>query len=124
PLKGTSCSLEWESLDVEEQTPLYPPVADSNASRVKGCYVRLIASVLDGDKIQFSLDKSQKDAQDTAEEIKKKVLDKIAKRYGSRDRSSSIERDTIEMFKFKHGGEPVATMPVEMLEGEVAIDRK
>jgi len=116
--------LEQGSLDVEEQTPLYPSVADTEASQVKRRYVRLIASVMDGDEIRFSLDKNQKDAQDMAEEIKQKVLSKIAKRYGSRDRSSSMERDAVESFKSKQGGETVATMLVEMLEGEVAIDRK
>ncbi|KAG0250771.1 hypothetical protein BGZ95_007103, partial [Linnemannia exigua] len=49
-------------LDVEEKTPLYLPVADADASRVKGRYVRLIASIKDGDRIQFFLDTNQKDA--------------------------------------------------------------
>jgi len=79
--------LEQESMDVEERPPLYPPVADMDAIQVKGRYVRLIASVLDGDRIQFSLDKNQKDAQETAEEIKQIVRHKIAKRYGPQDRS-------------------------------------
>ncbi|KAG0346695.1 hypothetical protein BGZ54_005125, partial [Gamsiella multidivaricata] len=102
----------------------YPPVADKDASQVRRRYVRLIASVMDGDKIQFSLDKNQKDAQDIAEEIKQKVRNKIVKRYGSRDRNSSIERDTVESFKSKHGEEDVASLLVEWLGGEDAIGRK
>ncbi|KAF9284366.1 hypothetical protein BGZ88_010019 [Linnemannia elongata] len=75
--------LERESMYVEERPPLYPPVADTDTSQVRQRYVRLIASVMDGDKIQFSLDRNQKDAQDMAEEIKQKVRNKIAKRYSS-----------------------------------------
>ncbi|KAF9274271.1 hypothetical protein BGZ88_003144 [Linnemannia elongata] len=48
-----------DSVKVEEPTPLYPPVADRDASRVKGRYVRLIASIMDGDTIQLFLDKNQ-----------------------------------------------------------------
>ncbi|KAG0196562.1 hypothetical protein BGX33_001524 [Mortierella sp. NVP41] len=109
---------------MEERAPLYPTVADTDASQVKRRYVRLIASVTDGDKIQFSLDKNQKDAQDVAEEIRQAVRNKIAKRYGPRDRSSSIERDAVESFKSKNEGNSLATMVVEMLGGEDARDRK
>ncbi|KAG0364057.1 hypothetical protein BGX24_004792 [Mortierella sp. AD032] len=123
-LTAQNDKLEQESIYVEERPPLYPPVTDTDASQVNRRYVRLIASVMDGCKIQFSLDKNQRDAQDMAEEIRQKVRNKVAKRYGMRDRSSSIERDTVESFKSKHGEEPVATMLVEMLEGEDASDRK
>jgi hypothetical protein len=116
--------LEQGSLRVEEQPPLYPPVANTDASQVRRRYVRLIASIMDGDKVQFSLDKNQKDAQDMAEEIKQKVRNKIAKRYSSRERSSSIEHDAVQSFVSKHGEEPVATMLVEWLGGGDAIDRK
>ena len=70
---------------------------------------------MDGDKIEFSLDKSQKDAQDTAEEIKQKLHNKIAKRYGSRDRSSSLKPDAVELFKSEYLGERLANKVVEML---------
>ncbi|KAF9143152.1 hypothetical protein BGX30_001180 [Mortierella sp. GBA39] len=72
--------LEQESMHVKERSPLYPPLADTDASQARRRYVRLIASVMGGDKIQFFLDKNQKDAQDMAEEIKQKVRKKIAKR--------------------------------------------
>ncbi|KAH7042886.1 hypothetical protein BKA57DRAFT_495497 [Linnemannia elongata] len=87
--------------------------SDTDTSQVRQRYVRLIASVMDGDKIQFFLDKNQKDAQDMAEEIKQKVRNKVAKRYSSRDRSSSIERDAVQSFMSKHGEEPVASMLVK-----------
>lgn len=116
--------LQRDSVNVEEHTPLYPPVADRDASRVKGRYVRLIASIMDGDRIQFSLDKNQKDAQDIAEEIKQTVHHNIAKRYGQRDRSSSIERDAIELFKSKYEGNSLATMVVELLGDEDVRNRK
>ncbi|KAG0079349.1 hypothetical protein BGZ90_002880 [Linnemannia elongata] len=77
-----------------------------------------------GDKIQFSFDKNQKDAQYMAEEIKQKVRNEIAKRNSSRDRSSSIERDAVQSFMSKHGEELVASMLVEWLGGGDAIDRK
>ncbi|KAF9368822.1 hypothetical protein BGX21_006317 [Mortierella sp. AD011] len=79
--KTQSDMLEQESIHVEEQTPLYPPVASKDASQVKAHYARLIASVMDGDNIHFFLDKDQKDAQDIAEDIKQKMHDKIAMRY-------------------------------------------
>ncbi|KAI1287581.1 hypothetical protein EDD11_010308, partial [Mortierella claussenii] len=94
--------LEQGSMQVEEQPPLYPPVADTDA-------------IVGGEKIQFSLDKNQKDAQDMAEEIKQQVRNKIAERYSSRGRGSSIERDVVQSFMSKHGDEPVATMLVEWL---------
>ncbi|KAF9116353.1 hypothetical protein BGX30_005972, partial [Mortierella sp. GBA39] len=50
-----------------------------------------------------------------AEEIKQRVRNKIAKRYGSRDRSSSIEPDAVESFKSSYQGERLATMMVELL---------
>ncbi|KAF9540167.1 hypothetical protein EC957_004606 [Mortierella hygrophila] len=78
---------------------------------------------MNGDKIQFSLDKNQKDAQEMAEEIKQRMHKKIAKRYGSRDRSSSIERDTVESFKSKEG-ETVKTKLFEMLGDDDAGHRK
>ncbi|KAG0264780.1 hypothetical protein BGZ95_003528, partial [Linnemannia exigua] len=99
--KAQTEKLEQESVDVEELTPFYPSVADMDADQAKRQYVRLIASVMDGDEIQFSLDRNQKDAQDMAEEIKEKLRKNIAKRYGSRDRISSIERDVIGLFKSK-----------------------
>ncbi|KAH7055118.1 hypothetical protein BKA57DRAFT_524772 [Linnemannia elongata] len=71
--------LEQESVDVEERQPLYLPVAATDASQARRRYVRLVASVTGGDKIQFSLDKNQKDEQDMAEEIKQKVRSKITK---------------------------------------------
>ncbi|KAF8932384.1 Tigger transposable element-derived protein 6 [Haplosporangium gracile] len=83
--------LEQDSINVEKRPPLYPPVGATDASQTRRYYVRLVASVMDGDKIQLSLGKDQKDAQDMAEEIKQKVCNKIAKRYSSRDRSSSTE---------------------------------
>ena len=116
--------LERESLDVEEQTPLYPLVSDTDSSRVKGRYMRLIASVMDGDRIQSSLDKNQKDAQDMIEEFKQKMRDKITKKYGPRDRSSSIESDAVESFKSKYEGERFATMAVKLLGGRDASHRK
>jgi len=116
--------LERESLDVEEQTPMYSPVPDTDASRFKGRYVRLISSVMDGDRIQFSLDKNQKDAQDMAEEIKQRVHNKINKRYGPRDRSSSIEQDAVESFKSMYQGQSLAKTVVEMLKDKDAISRK
>jgi hypothetical protein len=122
--KAQADKLEQESMDVEERPPLYPPMADTDINQVKRRYVRLIASVMDGDKVLFSLDKNQKDAQDMAEEIKHRMRNKIAKRYGSRDRSSSIEPDAVESFKFKHGEEPIASMVVEWFGGEDAIRRK
>jgi hypothetical protein len=122
--KAQADKLEQKSMYVEERPPLYPPVADMDASQVKRRYLQLIASVMDGEKIQFSFDKNQKDAQDMAEEIKQKVHDKIVKRYGSRDRSSSIEPDAVELFKSQHGGEPVASMVVEWFGGEDTIGRK
>ncbi|KAG0202591.1 hypothetical protein BGX33_009570, partial [Mortierella sp. NVP41] len=64
------------------------------------------------------------DAQDMAEEIKQTVHDKIAKRYGPRDRSSSIERDAVELLKSKYEGNSLATMVVEMLGGEDVRGRK
>lgn len=64
----------------------------------------MIASVMDGDRIQFSLDKNQKDAQAIAEEIKQQVRNMITKRYSSRDRSSFIEPDAVESVK-SNGGE-------------------
>jgi len=122
--KAQANILEQEYMDVEERPPLYPPIASMDRDQVKRHYVRLIASVMDGDKIQFSLDKNQKDAQDMAEEIKQKVRNKIAKRYGSRDRSSSIESDAVELFKSSYEGERLATMMVEFLEGKDASHRK
>ncbi|KAF9126514.1 hypothetical protein BGX30_015217 [Mortierella sp. GBA39] len=76
---------------------------------------------MDGDKIQSSLDKNQKDARDMAEEVKQKVHNKIAKRYGSLDRNSSIERDAIESFKSKEG-ETVKTKLFEMLRDEGDVE--
>ncbi|KAF8942146.1 hypothetical protein BGZ47_006777 [Haplosporangium gracile] len=99
-------------------------MAETNASRVKGRYVRLIASVMDGDSVQFFLDKNQKDAQDTAEEIKQKVRNKITKRYGPRNRSSSVEPDAVQSFKSKYEGESLTTMVVKLLGGEDASHRK
>ena len=99
-------------------------MADTDAGQVKGRYERLIASVMDGDRIQFSLDKNQKDAQDMAEEIKQKVRNKIAKRYGPRDRNSSIEHDAVESFKSKYQGQSLATMLVELLGSEDASRRR
>ncbi|OAQ22243.1 hypothetical protein K457DRAFT_16901 [Linnemannia elongata AG-77] len=116
--------LEQESVDVEERQPLYPPVAATDASQARRRYVRLVASVTDGDKIQFSLDKNQKDEQDMAEEIKQKVRNKITKRYSSRERSSSLEADAVKLFKSKYEGDRLATEVVEMLMGEDASDRK
>jgi hypothetical protein len=122
--KAQADKLEQESANVEERAPLYPPVEDMDTSQVIRRYVRLIASVTDGDKIHFTLDKYQKDAQDMAEEIKQKLHNQIAKRYGSRDRSSSIELDAIESFKVKYDGESLATIVVKMLGDEVASHRK
>ncbi|KAG0208443.1 hypothetical protein BGX33_006245 [Mortierella sp. NVP41] len=122
--KAQADKLEQESVNVEERAPLYPPVEDMDTSQVIRRYVRLIASVTDGDKIHFSLDKYQKDAQDMAEEIKQKLHNKIAKRYGSRERSSSIELDAVESFKAKYEGESLATIVVKMLGDEVASHRK
>ncbi|KAI1288751.1 hypothetical protein EDD11_009693 [Mortierella claussenii] len=121
--KAQSDKLEQESIHVEEQTPLYPPVTDTDASEVKGHYVRLIASVMDGDRIRFSLDRDQKDTQDIAEEIKQKVRNKITKRYGLRERSSSVEPEAIESFKSRHESD-LATMVVELLGDENASYRK
>jgi hypothetical protein len=59
-----------------------------------------------------------------AEEIQQKLHKKITKRYGLRDRSSSIETNTVELFKSKHGEEDVAAMLVGMLGGEDVIDRR
>ncbi|KAF9539469.1 hypothetical protein EC957_005391 [Mortierella hygrophila] len=87
---------EQESMHVKERSPLYPPVTDTDASQARRRYVRLIASIMGGDKIEFSLDKNQKDAQDMAEKIKQKVRKKVANKYGSRDWSPSIERDAVE----------------------------
>jgi hypothetical protein len=42
--------LKQEPLDAEEQTPLYPPLEDSESVQVKGRFVRLIALVMDGDR--------------------------------------------------------------------------
>ena len=69
-LKAQVEELEQDSINVEELPPLYPPVANTDGSQVRRRYVRLIASVMDGGKIQFSLDKNQKYAQDMTEKIK------------------------------------------------------
>ncbi|KAK3819389.1 MAG: hypothetical protein JOS17DRAFT_756331 [Linnemannia elongata] len=116
--------LNKGSMHVEERPPLYPPTTGKDASQVRRRYVRLIASVMDGDMIQFALDKNQKDAQDVAEGIKRRMLSKIAKRYSPRNRSSSIEPDIIESFKSKYEGNGLATEMVEMLTGEDARGRK
>jgi len=116
--------LEQESIYLEEQPPLYPPVTDAAASQARRRYVRLIASVMDGDKIQFSLDKNQKDAQDMAEEIRQKVRNKIAKRYGSRDRSSSVEAEVVKLFQSTYEGDNWATRTVQMLRDKSADRRK
>ena len=68
--KAQSDKLEQDSINVEERPPLYPPVAATDSSQARRHYVRLVASVMDGDKIRFSLDKNQKDEQDMTEEIK------------------------------------------------------
>jgi len=122
--KAQANKLEQDSMDVEERPPLYPSVTDTDVSQVKRHYVRLIASVMDGDKIQFSLDKNQKDAQDMAEEIKQRVRNKIVKRYGSRDRSSSLEPDAVESFKSDYKGERLATMMVDLLGSKDASHRR
>ena len=80
--------------------------------------MHLIASVMDGERIQFSLDKNQMDAQDIAEEIKQKVRDKITKKYGPRDRSFSIEPDAVESFKSMYEGERFATVVVKLLRDD------
>ena len=49
------------------------------------------------------------------------MRNKIAKRYSSRDRSSSLEFDAVESFKSKYERNKFAT---EMLTGEDASDRK
>ncbi|KAF8934962.1 hypothetical protein BGZ47_010114 [Haplosporangium gracile] len=116
--------LEQDSVSVKKRPPLYPPVLSRDASQVRRHYVRLSASVMDGDKIQFSLDKNQKDAQDMAEAIKQKMRNKITKRYSSRDRSSSMETDAVESFKSKYKGDWFAAEVGEMLTGEDASDRK
>ncbi|KAF9102322.1 hypothetical protein BGX29_004735 [Mortierella sp. GBA35] len=59
-----------------------------------------------------------------AEEIKQKVCNKIARRYGPRDRSSSLEQDAIESFKSRYQGQSLATTVVEMLKDKDAISRK
>jgi len=115
--------LEQESIRVEERLPLYPSMTDMDESQVKQRYVRLIASAMDGDRIQFSLDQNQKDAQDIAEEIKQRMRNKIVRRYGSRERSSSIENDAVESLQLKEG-EVVKTMLFEMLKSEDPIDRR
>ncbi|KAF8924502.1 hypothetical protein BGZ47_003979, partial [Haplosporangium gracile] len=120
--KAQADKLEHDSMDTKERPPLYPPMADTDVSQAKRRYVRLIASAMDGDKIEFSLDKNQKDAQDVAEEIKQTLHSKIAKRYGSQDRSSSIERDAD--FKSKYEGQSLATMVIKLLRGKVATHRK
>ncbi|KAF9176502.1 hypothetical protein BGZ50_000526, partial [Haplosporangium sp. Z 11] len=116
--------LEQESMNVEERPPLYPSMADTDVNQAKRRYVRLIASVMNGDKIRFSLDRNQKDAQEMAEKIKQKVRSKIVQRYGPRGRSSSIEPDAVEPFKSMYEGVGLATMVVEMLEGEDASHRR
>lgn len=90
-----------DSVKVEEHTPVYPPVAHRDASRVKGRYVCLITSIMDGDTIQLFLDNNQKDAQDIAEEIEQTVHKNIVKRCSLMSRSSSIEREAIEQIKSK-----------------------
>ncbi|KAF9128861.1 hypothetical protein BGW39_004674 [Mortierella sp. 14UC] len=70
-----------------------------------------------------TLDKNQEDAQDMPEAIKQKPH-KIAKRAGSRDRSSSLEPDDLELFKSKHGEEKLAAVVLEMLMDEDATTRE
>ncbi|KAK3831317.1 MAG: hypothetical protein JOS17DRAFT_744978 [Linnemannia elongata] len=116
--------LEQESLYLDERPPLYPPMANTDVSQLRQRYVRLIASIMDGDKIQFSLDKNQKDAQDMAEEIKKKMRNRIVKRYGSRDRSSSVEAEILESFKSMYKGDNWAIRTFQMLGDKSAERRK
>ncbi|KAH7032004.1 hypothetical protein BKA57DRAFT_510912 [Linnemannia elongata] len=79
---------------------------------------------MDGDRIQFSLDTNQKYAQDMAEEIKQKVRNKISKRYGPRDKSSSIEQDSVESFKSMYQGQSLAITVVKMLKDKDTIRGK
>ncbi|KAF9177014.1 Tigger transposable element-derived protein 6, partial [Haplosporangium sp. Z 767] len=113
--KAMADKLEKASVDMKERPALHPNVADSDKLQVKRCYLRMIATVADGDNIEFSLDKNQKDAQDMAEDVKQTVLARIAKRYARRERSSFTESDAVKSFKSKHEGESLATMVVDML---------
>ncbi|KAF8924002.1 hypothetical protein BGZ47_004323, partial [Haplosporangium gracile] len=107
--------LEHDSMEIEKRSSLYPPMSDTEASQDKRRNVRLIALAMNGDKIKFSLDKNHKDAQDMPEEIKQKLHSKIAKRYGSRDRSSSIKLGAVESFKSKYEGQSLVTMVIELI---------
>lgn len=51
------------------------------------------------------------------------MLSKIAKRYNSRSRGSSIEPDIVESFKPKYDGNGLATEMIGMLMGENARGR-
>ncbi|KAF9546874.1 hypothetical protein EC957_009327 [Mortierella hygrophila] len=92
PLVGET----WKHLQIERLTPnataVTQPLDQGTISVFKRQCLEMVSN-------KAGTTKYQKDAQDMAEEIKQKLHNKIAKRYGSRDRSSSIEFDAIESFK-------------------------
>ncbi|KAG0247958.1 hypothetical protein BG011_000671 [Mortierella polycephala] len=63
-------------------------------------------------EFDFTLDKNQKDEQDIAEEIRKAVREKLARRtvlFAPRDRSASVDSDDLTSFKAQFAQECVAT---------------